>query len=112
MFFAIDRFPSTTLMLGLTDESVEGQWLTFDGKSPSYTNWNQIGTNGREPNGGRASNYAFAYSKSMEDHHGPSVPAGTWNDVGSILPANAGGYMCTYELVCNERKCKFYIARS
>ena len=106
MFFAIDRFPSTTLMLGLTDASVEGQWLTFDGKSPTYTNWN---TNNGEPSGGRGSNYAFAYSKSREDQHGPSIPAGTWNDVGSILPSDAGGYMCTYELVCNESSCKFDI---
>ena len=109
MFFAIDRFPSTKIRLGLTDASEEGQWLTFDGKSQPYTNWN---TNNGEPNGGRNKNYAYAYSKSNEDNYGPSIPAGTWNDVGSISSSDARSYMCTYELVCNERKCKSDKARS
>lgn len=81
-------------MLGITDASVEGQWITFDGNQPSYTNWNVI--NG-EPGGGSAKSYAFAYSKSDRDQHGPSIPAGTWNDVGSIF--YPGTYhLCTYEL--------------
>ena len=104
-FFAIDRFPTTTLMIGLTDASVEGQWLTFDGKSPSFTYWN---TNWNEPSGGRAGNYAFAYSKASEEHHWPHVPAGSWNDVGATF-YDGTFYLCTYELVCNESSCKFDI---
>ena len=99
-FFSIDRFPSTTLMIGITDESVEGQWLTFDGKSPTYTNWN---TNWNQPSGD--GNYAWAYSQLQEDYHGPDAPAGSWNDVGYIFHADML-YMCTYELVCNESSCK------
>ena len=80
-------------MVGLTDESVEGQWLTFNGKPAPYTNWN---TNKNEPSGGRSANYVFAYSKASEDHHGPNFPAGSWNDVPATFYAWTS-YMCTYE---------------
>ena len=102
-FFAIDRFPTKMVMIGLTDESVEGQWLTFEGKSPTFTYWNT-----KWPSGGRAENYAIAYSKYQEEQFGPDVPAGSWNDAGAIFSATSF-YMCTYELVCNESSCKFDI---
>ena len=93
-------------MIGITDESVEGQWLTFEGKSPTYTNWNQPWN---QPSGGSVDNYAFAYSKASEEQYGEAnVPAGSWNDVGAIF-YDTTFYMCTYELVCNESSCKFDI---
>ena len=74
-------------MLGITDASVEGEWLTFDGKQTSFTNWNT-----GEPGGGTPKSYAFAYPAST----GVEYPGGTWNDVGSIF--YPGTYhLCTYE---------------
>jgi len=80
-------------MVGLTDGSVEGQWLTFNGKPAPYTYWN---TNWNEPSGGRGANYAFAYSKASEDQYWPNVPAGSWNDVPATFYVGTS-YMCTYE---------------
>ena len=78
-------------MLGLT--RTLGQWLTLDGKQPSFTNWNLLQG---EPNGGSRQNYAFAYSKSNQEKYGPSYPAGTWNNVDSIFYPGKK-YLCTYE---------------
>ena len=98
MFFANDFHPDNagSIMLGITDEDVEGEWKTFDGEPVPYTNWNTI--NG-EPSGGTSSNYAWVYTKVTERNHGSNLPAGTWNDLlnDDIVNDSSVDYICAYE---------------
>ena len=91
MFFANDFHPDPdpgSIMLGLTDQDVEGEWKTFEGEPAPYTNWNT-----GEPNGGINNNFAWVYTAKGERDHGPDYPAGTWNDIDGIFV----NFICSYE---------------
>jgi large repetitive protein len=64
--FLVDRFGSSLFWIGLTDETVEGQWRWVNGDPYIYTNW----YSGQPDNGGNNEDYAVL-----------NWGGGRWNDV-------------------------------
>ena len=86
MFIANDLHPNAdTLLLGITDSAVEGDWKSFNGNPITYIGpWY-----GNEPNGGVTENNVVMFTKKEGLGRG-----GQWNDISGTY---TGFSYCTFE---------------